>query len=65
MALPTPTTVKVKLATASVSTPALAKETGLSATDIRILPNMRQKDFKQELQVAQKKTSIRDYFQTM
>ncbi|CAG4987678.1 unnamed protein product [Parnassius apollo] len=41
-----------------------AEENGMSAKDIIILRNMREKVFKQGLQVAQKQTSIKDYFKT-
>lgn len=41
-----------------------AEENGISAKDIIILRNMREKVFKQGLQVAQKQTSIKDYFKS-
>lgn len=41
-----------------------AEENGVSAKDIIILRNMREKVFKQGLQVAKKQTSIKDYFKT-
>ncbi|KAH9628495.1 hypothetical protein HF086_017321 [Spodoptera exigua] len=41
-----------------------AEENGMSAKDIIILCNMREKVFKQGLRVAQKQTSIKDYFKT-
>lgn len=42
-----------------------AEENGISAKDIIILRNMREKVFRQGLQVAKKQTSINDYFKTM
>uniref|UniRef100_A0A2A4K1H2 HTH CENPB-type domain-containing protein n=1 Tax=Heliothis virescens TaxID=7102 RepID=A0A2A4K1H2_HELVI len=41
-----------------------AEENGISAKDIIILHNMREKVVKQRLQVAQKQTSIKDYLKT-
>ncbi|XP_015187494.1 PREDICTED: jerky protein homolog-like [Polistes dominula] len=64
---PTATTVKVKPDKAFNcfnTCITWAEENGISAKDIIILRNMREKVFKQRLQVAQKQTTIKDYFQT-